>query len=132
MIVSKKIKSLYNRTYRQKHRVKINKNANERRLAAKLEVYKILGNRCSNVSCKWANEDGSIGCTDIRCLQIDHKFGGGMVERRNNRCTITYYNNILKDTSNYQLLCANCNWIKRIDNGEWPPKSCGDDNGESH
>lgn len=55
--------------------------------------------------------------TDRRALQIDHIDGKGRRERR----TIgwyRFYNNILRDTTNYQLLCANCNYIKRYTNDE--------------
>jgi hypothetical protein len=54
---------------------------------------------------------------DRRAFQIDHIDGQGRKERR----TIGWYkffNQILVDTTNYQLLCANCNYIKRYTNNE--------------
>lgn len=87
-----------------------------------LQVVNRLGNRCSNKACQWLNEDGTRGCTDIRCLQIDHKHGGGskasaQVGPQN------HYKEMLNDSNiheNYQLLCANCNWIKRHEKREFP------------
>jgi hypothetical protein len=65
------------------------------------------------------------GITDVRVLQIDHINGGGSKERRNrrNRSGTLHYNVILKLTEDearakYQILCANCNWIKRFEQHE--------------
>jgi len=55
--------------------------------------------------------------SDRRALQIDHIDGNGRRERK----TIgwrKFYGKILDDSTNYQLLCANCNYIKRYDNEE--------------
>jgi hypothetical protein len=54
------------------------------------------------------------GFSDPRALQIDHVHDDGSTERRRltrtQRCRL-----ILADTSGrYQILCANCNWRKRI------------------
>jgi hypothetical protein len=81
-----------------------------------------LGGRCVGENCAWVNEDGSRGCTDWRCLQIDHIRGGGRQERiiyTRSRGTGAYYTDVMKDkTGKYQLLCANCNWIKKYVNDE--------------
>ena len=78
----------YNRNYRRK-------------------VLELLGNKC--VKC---------GFTDIRALQVDHIDGGGAKEKRLLK-TLPMYRKILKTKGKgYQLLCANCNWIKRYENGE--------------
>jgi hypothetical protein len=72
-----------------------------------------FGRRCNNPACQWLNLDGTRGCTEERCLQVDHVHNGGNKERKNIKY-IDYYKLILKDeTGKYQLLCANCNWIKR-------------------
>jgi len=80
----------------QRHNQEIRKKALER-----------LGGKC--VRC---------GFSDIRALQIDHVNGGGAKELQ----TIGSYGimfRILKgNTSDYQLLCANCNWIKRVEKKE--------------
>lgn len=73
-----------------------------------------LGNRCVNPACQWLNADGSRGCTDFRCLQIDHVVGGGNRERKQGLTGLALYHAVLADqTGKYQALCANCNWIKR-------------------
>lgn len=57
------------------------------------------------------------GFSDIRALQIDHKAGGGCKERRITSWS-KLYRAILHGVAGYQLLCANCNWIKRVEMGE--------------
>ncbi len=70
------------------------------------------------------NKYGSIcnrcGFTDIRALQIDHVNGGGAKEIRSFRKQWRkYYRMVLADqTGKYQVLCANCNWIKKSENKE--------------
>ena len=58
--------------------------------------------------------------SDIRALQVDHVNGGGMAEVRNSkfRNPERYAKHIAKNPKNYQLLCANCNWIKKYENKE--------------
>ncbi len=60
------------------------------------------------------------GFTDIRALQIDHINGGGVQELKVVSSTDRVYRAILKnpDKTKYQILCANCNWIKRVENRE--------------
>lgn len=76
------------------------------------EIFNYFGNRCNR-----------CGFDDKRALQIDHVNGGGAREikaignyrmRKNLIKRINAGDNI-KD---YQLLCANCNWIKRHENDE--------------
>jgi hypothetical protein len=57
---------------------------------------------------------------DVRALQIDHVQGGGSAEiRHGHGAGIAYYLRVLHDaTGPYQLLCANCNKIKRHENRE--------------
>jgi hypothetical protein len=80
----------------------------------KKEVFEILGNKCSNPNCAVPG-----GMTDIRALQIDHVNGNGWQEA----ATIGYHGIQRKimegNTKDYVLLCANCNWIKRAENGEF-------------
>lgn len=66
-----------------------------------------LGSRCQR-----------CGFSDVRALQIDHKNGGGSQERKRLRSMITYLRLVRACPSNYQILCANCNWIKKCENGE--------------
>lgn len=84
----------------------------------KRQAYKKLGDRCVNPNCKWVNKDGSMGCTDVRCLQLDHIEGNGNEKRREGEYNRGQYRAIIAGADGYQLLCANCNWIKRVENGE--------------
>ncbi len=74
-----------------------------------------LLNLMGNICCK-------CGFSDKRALQIDHINGGGIKERVLYN-TKDYHRVVLKSLKNkenkYQLLCANCNWIKRYENREW-------------
>ncbi len=75
-----------------------------------------FGARCSSSDCRWINEDGTRGCTSRECLQVDHVNGGGRKEKEKGA---TLYRKVLRDAEGmYQLLCSNCNWIKRERNGE--------------
>lgn len=81
--------------------------------ARKAELKSLVFDKLGCVCCH-------CGFSDKRALQIDHVNGGGTAEqRRNNYSAATLYRAVLKDTSNrYQVLCANCNWIKRSENKE--------------
>lgn len=73
------------------------------------KVIELLGSIC--VKC---------GFSDARALQIDHVNGGGNRERIELGSNPALYSKILKQgTSGYQLLCANCNWIKRSEKQEY-------------
>lgn len=70
----------------------------------------IFGNKC----CKCSFDDS-------RALNIDHVNGGGTVERE--RIGGGYYSYLLRKSDeelkrDYQLLCCNCNQIKKIENNE--------------
>ena len=60
--------------------------------------------------------------SDIRALQIDHINGGGSKERKDRDFIGNFHkhviNSFIKKDNIYQLLCANCNWIKRYENNE--------------
>jgi hypothetical protein len=75
----------------------------------RIKVLDILGRKCSK-----------CGYDDIRALQVDHVDGGGTkhaVTRTRNFGNIII-DSVSKNENKYQLLCANCNWIKRIENKE--------------
>lgn len=71
----------------------------------------LLGNKCMK-----------CGITDFRVLQVDHINGNGNKERRIIASCHEYHlyiiNKVLKGSKDYQLLCANCNWIKRYERNE--------------
>jgi hypothetical protein len=91
----------------------------------KERLCEIYGKRCANSNCKWRNEDGSFGCTDIRILQLDHKQAGGLQSRKKFSGFLSggraYYLQAIRkpNKKKYQMLCPNCNWIKRIENKEF-------------
>ena len=77
------------------------------RPAQRIKIIKILGGVC--VKC---------GFSDPRALQIDHQNGGGVKDRKR-RGMYAIIKDILEgNIKPYQLLCANCNWIKRYENNE--------------
>lgn len=99
-------------------------NANKDNVNAKLrangkiirdQVFTLLGEVCSH-----------CGFADRRALQIDHVNGGGTKELRSLGSAVN--KKILScNGAGYQILCANCNWIKRYTHcesnagGELPP-----------
>lgn len=84
-------------------------NARKKRLDLKTEVFRLLGNKC--VRC---------GFTDVRALQVDHVHGGGVKELRSltKNIHVLVLESIRRGEQKYQLLCANCNWIKVHENHE--------------
>lgn len=79
-------------------------------------VIEALGGKC--VTCEFS---------DPRALQIDHINGGGQRERKKlgygrNKLYQIVLASFLAKENKYQLLCANCNWIKRYVNNEIPNK----------
>ncbi len=96
------------------HGKKIRKHSQDAyRVRLRKSVIEILGAIC--VQC---------GFSDPRALQIDHVNGGGNKERKILSSMTKYYkaitNSILANENKYQLLCANCNWIKKSVKGENP------------
>jgi len=83
----------------------------------RMNIIELLGNKCSNPNCLVPN-----GCSDWRALQIDHINGKGNKEFQQLKNTYQYYKFILEQiksgSKEYQLLCANCNWIKKYENKE--------------
>jgi len=57
------------------------------------------------------------GFADRRALQIDHVNGGGTQERKK-LSYMQQHKRALEFPEEYQLLCANCNWIKKTENNE--------------
>ncbi len=73
-------------------------------------IHQLLGHKC--VRC---------GFSDDRALQIDHVYGGGTKETRS-MSVGAYRKKVIASVALgeglYQLLCANCNWIKRAEKNE--------------
>lgn len=74
-------------------------------------VLELLGNKCKR--CK---------ISDKRVLCVDHINGGGSADISQKGRGVNYYKQlielILNGSEEYQLLCHNCNWIKRHENDE--------------
>ncbi|MFA5130684.1 MAG: hypothetical protein WC477_07300 [Patescibacteria group bacterium] len=84
-------------------------NQRRRRLERKKRIVKIFGNKCQK-----------CGFEDWRALQVDHINGGGLKEVKSFKHRDNYYASLEKEvlSGKYQLLCANCNWIKRYEEKE--------------
>ena len=88
----------------------------------KSEVFELLGNKCANPY----NLNHGDFLTDRRSFQIDHVKGGGtrqkLISIHRSKGRNGYLRMVRKDLLNgskdYQLLCANCNQIKRIEQRE--------------
>lgn len=98
--------------WEKKNREKRRNQENERHSKIRFQIIQLLGGKCVNPNCLIIG-----GCPDWRCLHIDHVNGGGNKERRKFKNSYQYYIYVLEQiksgSKDYQLLCANCNWIKR-------------------
>jgi hypothetical protein len=112
--IHKKQLNEYYRKYCKEHKEKKAEYRKKNYQKLKLKVFEKLGNKCFNPY----NLFHPDWCNDSRCLQIDHVNGGGVEEHK--RVNVyKFLKRVLVDTNgNYQLLCANCNWIKRYEKGE--------------
>jgi hypothetical protein len=80
----------------------------KRRDVVRQAILGLLGTKCAK-----------CGFADVRALQIDHINGNGTQERQKARSMDAYYRNILAvKGEGYQMLCANCNQIKRYEENE--------------
>lgn len=81
------------------------------RARLKKSLFEALGLVCVN-----------CGFSDSRALQVDHINGGGSKERKEKGNGTIFYKKALEsflaNENKYQLLCANCNWIKRYTHNE--------------
>ncbi len=74
----------------------------------KYQIFDKLGHKCTR-----------CGFDDKRALCIDHINGGGYKELKSGLSVFSYYEKVLSDVDNtYQILCHNCNWIKKHENNE--------------
>lgn len=74
------------------------------------EAFKALGGCCAR-----------CGFTNEHALQIDHVNGDGHKERKQWSNGGYFCRRVVREAASgrYQLLCANCNWIKRAENQEF-------------
>lgn len=92
------------------------KKQKEYRQRLKIEV---LQHYAPNLRCR------NCGFEDIRALSIDHINGGGsrhlqQIDKRGNGRTEVLYRWLKKNRfpDGFQVLCMNCQWIKRAERGE--------------
>lgn len=87
---------------------------------AKVAAWKLRGQQRVRVNliealggtCVWCGFD------DWRALQVDHVNGDGRKDPHRYGSRYAYAKIVLASPDRYQLLCANCNWIKRYESGE--------------
>ena len=100
----------WQKTYREKNFERIRKNNDKYNHNLRQKVIDSLGRKCKK-----------CGFKDIRALQIDHINGGGYKEIKGLSAKYRYrlvLETIKTNKNKYQLLCANCNWIKRFEDKE--------------
>ena len=115
----KKCQSAYMKTYYPKNRERMNENAKRAMRKKREKVVKYVSDYVSGKKPMCLK----CGMDDIRTLQIDHINAGGNSDVRSFASRATYYSHILSLSpievkEKYQILCANCNWIKRYENNE--------------
>ena len=87
----------------------------KQRMITREKLFELLGDKC--VRC---------GFSDKRALQFDHINGGGLKDIKNKtkrkKVSDSYYKYYLNHPeeakTKLQVLCANCNWIKKYENNE--------------
>ncbi len=91
----------YFKKYYREHRADLIKYETEKYRQHKLEVYRLLGNKCS-----------CCGLSEVSCLQIDHINNDGADHRKSLNGGTRIYRYILThydtDKDRFQLLCGNC------------------------
>jgi len=106
----KKYRSYVN-SYNSMHRTKIRSWSRDYNKRVRKKILSFFGDKCKK-----------CGFSDPRALQLDHVNGGGSAYSKifGNGNT-SRYRDIKLHPEKYQLLCANCNWIKREENREVTP-----------
>ena len=105
-----------NYVYWFKNKEKLRTKEREVYTSLKDKIFDILGNKCSK-----------CGFLDKRALQLDHIKADAYLEYKPGKHqrklgTRSYYKMVFISLSNnenrFQILCANCNWIKKHENQE--------------
>jgi len=106
--IAKKARKKWKANHRDQHREAQRVN----RHRARLDTLRLLGG-CHCAQC---------GFDDWRALQVDHVDGSGYADSRTKQNVHTFRKWVLNHLDEakkfYQVLCANCNWIKRHENEE--------------
>jgi len=104
------------RNYRNSHKQQLRKYAQRRSREIKLDVLSHYSKNGGEPVCT------RCGFSDIRALSIDHILGGGSYHRRLYSKTGKQFYRFLKKEgypNGYQVLCMNCQFIKRHEKEEW-------------
>lgn len=107
------------RMYRDRNLELFRNRSQKFRQKLRRQVIERLGAKCANPYCLWINQDLTLGCKEFFCLQVDHVKADGLKDRMRFTHRTGFYRAILKNPDGYQLLCANCNWLKRYANEEY-------------
>ncbi len=109
-------KKLYRHNYTIQNQKRLNENSRVWRAKEKLEVLKHY----------YPNGDYPVcvrcGFSDIRALSIDHILGGGTAQKEDYKVGGNHFYTWLRKQrypSGYQVLCMNCQFIKRHEKEEW-------------
>jgi len=111
----KEYMKVYQKAYYPKHKELYKKRSKEYRIRIRYEVLSLYSG--GKPKCNTCGEER------MACLSFDHINGGGASHRRQIglHASTTYYN-WLKDNYNpkeFQVLCMNCQFIKRKENKEY-------------
>jgi hypothetical protein len=128
--VKRKVKhQQYNKVeYYKKHKLWRDNNRDNVRLScgkAAVNHCRILRQNVLESIGKGKIECAKCGFNDVRAIQIDHINGGGVAHFKSSISSTSYYSSMLYELEKYQLLCANCNSIKRYENKERCSKYIG-------
>ena len=97
-----------NKLWSKENKNKVNRWARLRHQKIRREVLVLLGNKCTR-----------CGFDNWKALQIDHINGGGRQDIESFSSNVAYLSavkaSVEKQENKYQLLCANCNQIKRYE-----------------
>ncbi len=106
------VKTIYKQKHYLRHKERISNYGKRKRIEIKTEIITHYGNgKLACVKC---------GFDDIRALSIDHINGSGCTHRKEIPSGTSMYLWLKRNNfpDGYQTLCMNCQYIKRITNGE--------------
>jgi len=108
----RKFQNAYSKKYREQNREKVREQVRKwgrkKYWERKVKIFQLLGDKC--VKCGFSNK---------KALHIDHINGGGQQQKKSYGGA-RYLQYVLDHPDEFQILCANCNQIKKYDNREAP------------
>lgn len=96
-------------------RVRHRETANRTNATKRVQLIQLMGGRCvcSEKDC-W--HEGACTVSDIHCLQVEHKNGGGTRQYKTMgayQMYLFYAEHPVERERDIQVYCANCNWKKK-------------------